>query len=49
MFSCHKAKRVEHAELFWIILKGKKMLAGKRIKKYRVVAIVKDKNNHSLK
>lgn len=48
MPSFHKAKGVEHIELFWIMLKEKKTLTGRGIKMYRVIAIMKDKNNKSL-
>lgn len=48
MFFCYKVKGVEYRELFWITLKGKKMLIGRGIKMYRVIVIVENKNNVSL-
>ena len=48
MPSCHKVKGVEHKELFLIMWKGKKMLTGRGIRKYRVIVIVKDKKNNCL-
>lgn len=39
--SRHKAKRVEHTELLWIILKGKKTPTSLGIKMYGVRAVVK--------
>lgn len=48
MLSFHKAKGVKHTELFWIMLTEKKTQTGRGIKMYRVIAIMKDKNNNSL-